>query len=147
MKIFIGSDHRGFDLKEQLKLSLKRRGFTVEDVGNFFYDPYDDYPDFAQKVGQLVSRRRKSFGVVICGSGVGVCIAANKVRGVRAVLAFSDEVAKVSRRDENTNVLCLGADFISPQKALRIIQRWLKTPFSNQIRHRRRVRKLNRIIA
>ena len=143
MIIYIGADHRGFELKEYLKNFLKTNAYEVVDVGNDHYDENDDYPDFAEAVGQKVSVDfDNSRGVVICGSGVGVDVVVNKFRNIRSVLAFSSDQAFDSRNDDNNNVIALPADFLDQEKAKKILQTWLQTPFSKEERHKRRLEKI-----
>ncbi|MEK7635686.1 MAG: RpiB/LacA/LacB family sugar-phosphate isomerase [Patescibacteria group bacterium] len=146
MLIYIGADHRGFNLKESLKKFLKDSGYEVIDVGNDHYDKDDDYPDFAALAARAVSQdsinRR---GVLICGSGSGMNIIANKFNGVRSVLASSLEQAKLSRNDGDSNVLSLSASFLNEEQAKEILDIWLKTPFSEEDRHKRRLAKISEI--
>jgi ribose 5-phosphate isomerase B len=143
MKVAFGADHRGFGLKEELKRWLAARGHKVIDFGPESADRVD-YPDYAFKVADAVSRRQADRGILICSTGIGMSIAANKVRGVRAALADSLRLARLSREHNDANVLCLGADFVSAAEARRIIGVWLRTEFAGG-RHARRVRKLGRI--
>jgi|Deesub1362A_J573_1020465.scaffolds.fasta_scaffold00077_23 RpiB/LacA/LacB family sugar-phosphate isomerase len=143
-KVFIGSDHAGFKLKEQIKEYLAELGVDYEDLGNHELDPHDDYPDYALKVAEKVAET-KSRGILICDSGVGVCIVANKVKGIRAVNAGSVRIAEMSRRHNNTNVLCLGQDYVTVDEAKDIVKAWLETEFSSESRHHRRVDKITRI--
>lgn len=144
MLIYIGADHRGFQLKESLKKFLKERNYEVVDVGNVEYNENDDYPDFAKATAQAISEdflnRR---GIVICGSGVGVDVVANKFDGVRSALVNNAEQAKLSRRDDNTNVLALAAEFINKKEAEKILTVWLETPFSGAEKYKRRLTKIN----
>jgi len=143
MLIYIGADHRGFQLKESLKKYLKDSGYEAVDVGNDKYVATDDYPDFAALVGRKISLDpENSRGILICGSGVGVDIAANKFKNVRSALAFNAEQAAMSRSDDNANVLSLAADYLSEDDAKKILSVWLATPFSGEERHRRRLRKI-----
>lgn len=146
MLIYLGADHRGFKLKESLTNFLKNQGFKVVDVGNDKYDENDDYPDFAALVARQVAQdtidRR---GIVICGSGAGVDIVANKFDGVRSVLAINVEQAQKSRSDDDTNVLSLAADFIKEEEAIKILDLWLKTSFSGEEKYKRRIAKINKI--
>ena len=146
MLIYIGADHRGFNLKESLKQFLKDEGYEVIDVGNDHYDKDDDYPDFAALAAHAVSQdsinRR---GVLICGSGAGMNIVANKFEGVRAVSINNSEQAKLSRNDGDSNIVSLSADFIDKEKAEDILRVWLKTPFSGDERHKRRLKKIMEI--
>lgn len=144
MLIYIGADHKGFQLKETLKNFLKDRNYEVVDVGNSEYNENDDYPDFAKAAARAVSEDFKNRrGIVICGSGVGVDIVANKFDGIRSVLANNVEQAKLSRRDDDSNVLALGADFINEELAKEILSIWLKEPFSGKEKYKRRIEKIN----
>ena len=146
MIIYLGTDHRGFKLKEHLKNSLKERGSEVVDLGNDNYDEDDDYPDFASVVAQRVSvDYEQSRGILICGSGVGVDIVANKFKNVRSALANTSNQAFDSRNDEDANVLSLGADYLTPEDALKIVEVWLTTPFSGESRHQNRLKKISEI--
>jgi len=142
MKIFIGADHRGFELKEYLKEKLKENNYDVEDCGNFVYDPNDDYSDFAFKVGEKVSSEKGSVGILICGSGAGVCFAVNKVKGIRGALAFNSEMAKMMKADDDINVLCLASDFIDKETAWQIVKAFLETNFKNEKKYLRRIKKV-----
>jgi len=146
MLIYLGADHRGFELKEFLKKFLKKQSYKVIDVGNEKYDENDDYPDFARLVARAVSQdslnRR---GVVICGSGVGVDMVANKFDGVRSALANTPEQAKLSRKDDNANVLALAAEFTDENKAKEILIAWLKESFSGEEKYKRRIEKISEI--
>lgn len=146
MTIFIGADHRGFELKEKLKQFLSNKGYTVFDKGNDHYDETDDYPDFAGLVAQEVAEdpdnRR---GILICGSGVGIDVVANKFSRVRSALANNSNQAFSSRNDVDVNVLCLAADFLDGEEAKKILSVWLQTPFSKEERHKRRLRKIAEI--
>ncbi|HTW91909.1 MAG TPA: ribose 5-phosphate isomerase B [bacterium] len=143
MKVALGADHRGFRLKEELKRWLAARGVDVVDYGPASPDRVD-YPDYAFKVARAVARRRADRGILICSTGIGMSIAANKVRGVRAALVDSVRLARLSREHNESNVLCMGADVISGEEARRITRTWLATEFAGG-RHARRVRKLGRV--
>lgn len=148
MVIYFGADHRGFKLKETLKDFLKNRGYEVVDAGNDSYDENDDYPDFVGRVAEKVSLDyENSRGVLICGSGVGVDIAANKFIKVRSALAMTPDQAYDSRNDADTNILCLAADYLEKETAEKILEVWLTTPFSREERHRRRLQKISEIEA
>ena len=143
MILYIGADHRGFQLKEYLKKFLEESGYTVNDLGNDKYDENDDYPDFAKLVADKVSADPyNSKGILICGSGVGVDIAANRFSRIRSALAFSPDQAMASRNDDDSNVLALSADFTDTEQVKKIVSVWLQTPFSGEERHKRRVEKL-----
>ncbi|GIW67557.1 MAG: ribose-5-phosphate isomerase [Candidatus Parcubacteria bacterium] len=143
MKIFIGADHRGFELKEYLKEKLKENNYHVEDLGNFVYDPNDDYPDFALEVGERVASEKGNVGILICGSGAGVCFTVNKVKGIRGSLAFNSEMAKKMKADDDINVLCLASDFIDEENAWEIVKAFLETKFKNEEKYLRRIKKVN----
>lgn len=146
MLIYIGADHRGFKLKESLKNYLKESGYEAVDVGNADYDQADDYPDFAALVGRKISLDPdNSKGILICGSGVGVDIAANKFKNVRSALAINSDQAMASRNDDNANVLSLGADYINEESAKKIVSIWLQTSFSGEERHNRRLEKVKKL--
>ena len=146
MLIFIGADHRGFQLKESLKSFLKDGGYEAVDVGNHEYVEGDDYPDFVSLAARKVSLDpENSRGVVICGSGVGVDIVANKYENVRSALASNPEQAIASRNDDDANVLALASDFLTEGEAKNILTVWLQTDFSEEERHRRRLEKIKKI--
>jgi ribose 5-phosphate isomerase B len=142
MKIFIGSDHRGFYIKQFLKDFLFKQGYEVEDCGNYIYDEDDDYPDFAFKVAEEVSKNNLSRGILICGSGAGVCFSANKVKGIRASLAFNEKMASDLRKDDDVNILCLASDFIDNNLAEKIVLIFLNTDFMGEERYLRRIQKV-----
>jgi len=141
-KIYLGADHRGFELKERIKEKLKKHGYVYKDLGAYEYNPDDDYTDIAIKLGEAVSNDKSSKGVLFCGSGVGVCIAANKVRGIRAALGEGIEIVKKAREDDNINVLCIPADFVDEEKAFALIEIFLNTPFKFQEKYIRRIKKI-----
>lgn len=141
MRVAIGSDHAGFSLKERLKRELAELGHDVEDLGTQGEGAVD-YPDFVIPVAERVARGAADRGVVVCGSGVGASIAANKVRGVRAGVAHSDAGARLMREHNDTNVLALGGREVpSSDDAVRWMRTWLETPFAGE-RHARRVAKI-----
>ena len=141
MRIALGSDHRGFGLKEYLKPWLARLGHAVADFGSGDAGR-TDYPDFGFKVARAVARRRADRGILICGTGIGMSMAANRVKGVRAALCCTPRLARMSRRHNDANVLCLGGDVLTRAQALRIVRVWLATGFEAG-RHARRVKKLD----
>jgi len=144
MLIYIGADHRGFQLKEAIKKTLKDGGYESVDVGNEAYQEDDDYPDFAAAVAKAISQepftRR---GILLCGSGVGMDITANKFKGVRASLVSNSDQAYLARHDNDANVLCLAADFLDEDNAVKIVKTWLTTPFSGENKFRRRLQKIS----
>lgn len=142
MKIAVGSDHRGFEVKQRVVALLQNMGHEVVDVGTASRDSVD-YPDFAFKVATAVSDGRCERGVLICGTGIGMCIAANKVRNVRAAPCHDSITAEMSRRHNDANVLCLSADLLGEELIDRMIRIWLETPFEGG-RHARRVEKIAR---
>jgi len=145
--IYLGADHRGFHLKEKIKLWLQQWGFPFEDLGNHRLDLKDDYPDFAAQVARKVSQHeQEAVGVVICGSGVGVDIVANKFAKIRCGLGFSAQQIKSARQDDDINMLALPADFLSHKKAKKILKMFLKTEFDDQKDHRRRIKKIDVLI-
>jgi ribose 5-phosphate isomerase B len=143
MKIAIGSDHAGFKLKDQIIKYLRRKRVLVKDFGTYSEESCD-YPDIAYPVAKAVAKRKFDRGVLICGSGVGMSIAANRIKGVRAVNVNDVYTAKQSREHGDSNVLCLAGRRLKGTQALRILEAWLKTPFSGEERHRRRIRKIDK---
>lgn len=143
--IYLGADHAGFELKESIKAHLMRSGYTVYDLGAHLLDKHDDYPDFAFRVSDAVSDNPESFGILCCGSAQGMCIAANKHKGIRAVSVTSVKEAKITRSHNNANVLCLAGWSISKFKAIDITNAWISTPFSQHPRHVRRLKKIARM--
>ncbi len=141
MKIAIGSDHGGFDMKEVLKMHLQNQSVQVEDVGCFNKESVD-YPDIAALVAAKVSQNIVDQGIVICTTGIGVCIVANKFPRVRAALCLNTRMAKMARAHNNANVLALGGELVSPEEARQILDAWLHEDFDAGERHRRRVRKI-----
>ena len=139
MRVYIGSDHAGFELKSKLAEHLPSVGYEVVDCGPAAYDDNDDYPPYCLLVGTKVAADAGSLGIVIGGSGNGEAIAANKVKGVRCALAFSDDTAKLGREHNNANVLSLGARMYDEATALRYAELFLATPFSDAERHARRI--------
>lgn len=142
MRIYLGADHRGFELKERAKSFLAEQGYDVEDLGAVVFDPHDDYPVYVHAVAQAVAQGEGARGVVLCGSAVGASIVANKVKGAWAAVVWTEELAKLSREHNNSNVLVLPADSLSPVQVVRFLHVWLATPFSRAARHERRLREL-----
>jgi ribose 5-phosphate isomerase B len=143
--LFIGADHRGFRLKEKLKLFLEEQGIEFQDLGNHKLEPKDDYPDFAARVAEKVSQNPQDRGVLLCGSGAGAAITADKFPNIRAALGFDPRQVKMARSDDDVNVLALAADFVSGPQAKEILKVFLETPFSYQERHQRRLEKIKQI--
>jgi len=155
MKIFIGADHAGFEMKEALKPFLEELGHEVVDKGAAEYDEDDDYPDFIIPVAKDVAKNENTLGIIIGGSGQGEAIAANRIKGVRAVVfngqyeprggrEVPDEII-LSREHNDSNILSLGARFLSIDDAQRAVSKWLATPFSSDERHVRRLQKIDNI--
>jgi ribose 5-phosphate isomerase B len=142
MKIAIGSDHRGYDAKQRLLPLLQQLGHEVLDVGPQGHESVD-YPDFAFQVAQAVGEGKVDRGILICGTGIGMCIAANKVPGVRAAPCHDSITAEMSRRHNDANVLCLSADLLGDDLIARMVRIWLQTEFEAG-RHARRVDKITR---
>jgi len=145
MVIYFGADHRGFNLKEILKKQLGG-SYEVVDLGNKNLDEGDDYPDFAAQVANQVSADpSNSKGVVICGSGAGVDVVANKFFGVRSVLGISPEQVKAARSDDDVNVLSIAANFTKDEEASAMLKVFLETEFSGEERYKRRLDKISEI--
>lgn len=144
MTIYLAADHRGLDLKNILRDWLKEEGYEVVDLGAAELDKDDDYPDFGFALAKKVAGERDSFGVAVCGSGVGMEIAAGKVKGVRAVLAHEAKLAAAARRDDNVNIISIGADFVDEETAKEIVKAAIETEFSGQERHQRRIDKITK---
>lgn len=143
-KIFLGSDHAGFKLKEEIKRFLNKLGYKYDDLGVYTDKNHSDYPETALKVAQKVAKS-KGRGILMCGTGIGEAIVANKVKGIRAANCFSVYTAKMSRSHNNSNVLCLGARIIDKNLAKKITKIWLETDFSSEVRHKKRVKQIDEI--
>jgi ribose 5-phosphate isomerase B len=137
--LYIASDHAGFEQKAWLKEQLSAAGYQLEDLGVAVLQPDDDYPQYGFALAERVAAEPDTLGILLCGSGQGICVAANKVNGARAVSAFSPEMAASTRNDDHANILCLPARFLSNDEVLAITKTWLETPVSNDERHVRRV--------
>lgn len=143
MKIAVGSDHAGIEVKEAIRDHLDKSGHEVTDLGAFDHNSVD-YPDFAKSVGQAVSKGEYDRGIVICGSGVGISIAANKIEGVRCALCHNALVAKLSREHNDANMLALGAWLTPVQHAIEIVDKWVETEFQGG-RHQKRIDKITEL--
>jgi ribose 5-phosphate isomerase B len=139
--IAIGSDHAGFEFKVEIIKFLEQKGFQVKDMGAY-EDKSVDYPDYAHPVADAVEKREVSFGILICGSGNGVCITANKHSGIRAALSWREDVAELARRHNDANIICLPARFIGLEEAKKMIETFLATPFEGG-RHQNRINKIS----
>ena len=142
-RIAIGSDHAGFPMKEAILKYLEGAGYAVDDQGTSSEESVD-YPDFGKAVGERVAAKQDDVGIVICGSGIGISIAANKVSGIRAALAHNVLTAQLAREHNDANVLALGARIVSPAAALEMVQTFLATPYAGG-RHQRRLDKITQI--
>ena len=144
-KIFLGADHAGLELKEDVKKYLLKQGYDVEDKGAYSFDKNDDYPDFIKSVAKEVAKNKECRGIVFGASGQGEAITANRVKGVRAALYYggNQEIAILSRTHNNANILSLGARFVSKDEAVKAVKLWLGTDFSNEKRHIRRIKKID----
>ena len=140
MKIGIANDHRGYELKKYLTEELEKEGYEVVNYGTNSTDSVD-YPDFAFKLGEEVVDKKVDFGVAICGSGIGISIACNKVNGVRCAKVSNKEEAKYTREDNDANIVAFG-EKTSKEEALEIVKTFIKTPFSNLEKHERRISKI-----
>lgn len=145
MKIAIGADHAGFVLKEKIREMLEDEDYEVLDVGPHSLEPGDDYPIYASQVGRMVSDGEADRGILVCDSGIGVDVVANKFPGVRSALVHDEELAKLTRQHNDTNVLSLGAMFVDDDKAKRIVENWLTTAFSEAERHSRRISEIEEL--
>lgn len=144
MKIAIGADHGGYPLKVELVKFLKRSGYTFKDLGTFSGKSVD-YPDFARVVAEALRDRKAGRGILVCGSGVGACVAANKFPGIRAAVCHDSFSARQGVEDDNMNVLCLGARVIGPELAKELVRVFLAAKFSGATRHVRRLAKIGEI--
>ena len=142
-KIALAADHAGFEEKEKLKATLDEIGVEFDDMGTFSDAPVD-YPDLARKVAEAVSRGDYEQGLLVCGSGTGMAIAANKVRGVRAAVAWNEEIARLARQHNNANVLSLAARYTPDEELKKIVKAWFEADFEGG-RHERRVEKMTEI--
>jgi len=144
--VYLGADHRGYGLKEKIKIHLKELGYSFEDLGNNVLDPQDDYSDFALSVAKKVAENPdENQGVLICGSGIGMVVAANKIKGVIAGQVFNEEGAKHAREVDNVNIISIAADYTDLDMAKNIVKIWLETEFSGEERHKRRLDKIKAI--
>jgi len=144
MKIYVASDHAGFELKQHIKDFLQSDGYEFEDCGAFNFDSLDDYPDFIFPAAIKVANDNNSRGIILGGSGQGEAMAANRIKGVRAAVFYDGptEIIQLSRLHNNANIISLGARFISPEKAIVILKIWLKEEFEGG-RHQNRINKLD----
>lgn len=142
--VYLGSDHAGYELKNRIQEYLKKRGSQPVDIGVFAVEPAADYPDIAHEVAEKVRENSGALGILVCGTGIGMCMAANKVKGIRAANCESVEATKMCRKHNDANILCIGARILDERKALGIVDAFLDTKFEGEERHVRRVRKIER---
>lgn len=144
MKIYLGSDHAGFELKEAIKRHLLDKGYEVKDFGAFKYDKKDDYPDFVRPVAVAVVKDKKVRGIVLGGSGQGEAMVCNRYKGARAVVyyGYDKKIITLSREHNDANILSLGGFFLKKKEVLEAVDLWLKTKFSGAARHKRRIGKI-----
>lgn len=149
MKVYLGSDHRGFKLAEEFHLWLMENNVAEENLGADTFNENDDYVDYAQKVAERVRQETKqglqTRGIVVCGSGVGVDIVSNKIKGIRCGFGLSEEQIKAARKDDDINILAIAADYTDLETAKKIIKIFLETPFSGEEKHKRRIEKIKKI--
>ncbi len=145
MKIYLGTDHAGFEFKESIKQFLTKEGYEVEDCGAFTFDKNDDYPDFISKVAEKISGDPSSFGIVLGKSGAGECMVANKYKGIRAFLAVNENNVRLAREHNDANIISLGSEIVTLEEAKNLIKLFLEIPFSNEERHVRRINKIKEI--
>ena len=143
MKIALAADHAGFEEKEKIKQTLDEIGVEYTDMGTNSADSVD-YPDYARKVGEAIASGEYDQGLLVCGSGTGMAISANKVRGVRAAVAWNEEIARLARKHNDANVLALAGRFVSPDEQVKIVKAWFSADFEGG-RHERRVEKIGKI--
>jgi ribose 5-phosphate isomerase B len=144
MKVYVGSDHNGFHAKTQLVDFLRSHGYQVQDDGDKAPDSADDFPVFASKVAKDVLSS-DGWGILICGSGQGMCMAANRFRGIRACLGYSETAVRAARNDDDSNVLCLPANELKTDELQQIARVWLETPFAAASRFVRRIKELDEL--
>jgi ribose 5-phosphate isomerase B len=146
-KIILGSDHAGFELKEEIKKFLVEEGYDVDDQGADSLNAGDDYPKFIYKAAKKVAETPDSKGIIFGGSGQGEAITANKIKGIRAALYYGNnlDIVKLSRTHNDANILSLGARFLNKKEAVVAVKLWLSIPFSGEERHKRRVKQISKI--
>ncbi|HKQ48666.1 MAG TPA: RpiB/LacA/LacB family sugar-phosphate isomerase [Phycisphaerae bacterium] len=145
MRIGFAADHAGFELKRDLSQAARADGHDIVDFGAFRYDANDEYPDYVFPLAEAIRLEEVERGIALCGSGIGVCIAANKVAGVRAAVAHEALSVRQGVEDDDLNVLCLGSYVIDPQQAINLVSVFLNSRFSGEARYRRRIRKIGEL--
>ena len=147
MQVYLGADHRGFKLKEKIKKWLEKWGYEIKDMGASEFDLEDDYTLYAEKVGSIVGKEKGARGVLLCGSGVGVDVTANKFDGVRASIGKTSEQVKAGRSDDNMNILVIAADYTKEDEAKKMVKTFLETKFEGKARQKRRLSDIEKIEA
>lgn len=147
MKIYVGADHNGFDFKHQIADFLKSTGYDVVEDGDKNLNPEDDFPQFAARLvtALLGDKDLDSRGILICGSGQGMCIAANRFKGIRASLCWNLDEARSARNDDDSNILCLSSRYLTLEETIPIVTTWLRTPFAGAARFKRRIEELDNL--
>lgn len=146
MKIYLATDHAGFELKEKVKQYLEREGYKVEDFGAYEFDKEDDYPDFISKAAEAVSKNPQNRAIILGGSGQGEAMVANKFPNVRAVVFYGNiDMIPLTREHNDANILSLGARFLTEDEAIEAVRLFLEIPFSNEDRHVRRIDKIKQL--
>lgn len=140
MMIALGADHAGYELKEVIKAHLQKKGIEIEDLGTYNTDSVD-YPDYAYAVAQEVTSKKAEYGILCCGTGIGISIAANKVKGIRAALCSDEFSVEMTRRHNDANIICFGGRVIKPELAVKLVDIFLSTPFEGD-KHLRRINKI-----
>lgn len=147
ISIYLGSDHAGFYLKEKLKKYLEKKEISVIDIGAYSYNKKDDFVDFVVKASKKVAKNKNGLGIVFGGSGQGEAIAANKIKGIRCAVYYGgdDSIIKLSREHNDSNMISIGARFVASGKIEEIFELWFRTKFSEETRHKRRIKKLGKL--
>lgn len=145
MTVYIGSDHRGFKLKQELEVWLKSKKHEIVDVGALVYDPTDDYPMVSERLGRAVSVSPERKGILLCGSGVGGSAAVNKIDGVRAAIGINAEQVRAGRHDDKMNILVIAADETSSTLAKQMVEAFLTTPYHKTQRYERRINQVKKL--
>lgn len=143
--LYLGADHAGYNLKEDIKKWLAANDFQFEDLGAKELNPTDDYPDFAKKVSEKISQDSESKGILACATGEGMCIAANKEKGARAIVGYDEFATRTSREHNDANIICFGGRSQNPEDVKRLLKIWLDTEYSGEERHIRRLDKISRM--
>lgn len=145
LKVYLGADHRGFGLKDKIARWLFEWGYGFTDMGASFLDPKDDYTVYAEKVASMVADNKNSLGILLCGSGVGVEVVANKIDGVRAAIGKSSEQVKAGRNDDDMNILVIAADYTKDKEAKDMVEVFIKTKFEGKERFKKRLEDINKL--